>query len=297
MNVMSNVLQLIFLAAIWGASFLFMRIAVNPLGPAVLIEGRVLSAAIVLTFIGLYWRKNLNLLDNKKHFFILGLMNTAVPFVLFAYASKTLTVSSLAILNSTAPIWAALIGAVWHKNTLSLPVIFGLLLGISGVGTLVGFDAITLGSDAIFPIVAGAGAAFCYGVASTYASSAPKVDAYSNAHGNMWAAVLLVIPAIAFMPATGEVTTNVVAAVLVLGVLCTAIAYLIYFNLIAKIGPSSTLSVTFLIPVFGILWGYLFLDEQVGINTFVGASLVIVGTMFVTGFSPKAVFFKKAEKL
>lgn len=290
---MSNFLQLVFLGAVWGASFLFMRVAAIPLGPAVLIEGRVLSAAIVLSLIGLYWRKNLNLMRHPKHFLILGVVNTGLPFLLFAYAAQTLNVSTLAILNSTAPIWSAIIGAVWYKTRLSLSVIVGLILGICGVVILVGWDAIKLGSNAILPIIAGAGAAFCYGVATNYASHAPKIEAYSNAHGNMWAAAILVLPVIAFLPAAGPVDANIVIAVLMLGILCTAIAYLIYFNLVAQIGPSSTLSVTFLIPVFGILWGNLFLGEPVGLNTLFGGTLVIIGTMYVTGFSPKMLLKRK----
>ena len=293
---MSNFLQLVFLGAIWGASFLFMRVAAIPLGPAVLIEGRVLSAAIMLSIVGLLWRKNLNFLAHPKHFFMLGLMNTAIPFLLFAYAAKTLNVSALAILNSTAPIWSAIIGAIWNKTSLSKSVVFGLCLGVIGVAILVGWDAIELGKDAIFPLLAGTGAAFCYGIATNYASRASKVEAFSNAHGNMWWAVLLVLPVIPFLPASGPVDIDVVGAVLALGILCTAIAYLIYFRLVAAIGPSSTLSVTFLIPVFGILWGYLFLNEPVGINTLFGGTLVIVGTMFVTGYAQKLVPILRSEK-
>ncbi|MGB0835456.1 MAG: DMT family transporter [Psychrobium sp.] len=290
---MSNFLQLVFLGAVWGASFLFMRVAAIPLGPAVLIEGRVFSAAIVLSLIGLYWRKNLNLMRHPKHFLILGVVNTGLPFLLFAYAAQTLNVSTLAILNSTAPIWSAIIGAVWNKTKLSLSVMFGLMLGVIGVAILVGWDAVNLGANAIVPIIAGAGAAFCYGLASNYASRAPSIEAYSNAHGNMWAAVIVVLPLIPFLPAPGPVDSDIVTAVLLLGVLCTAIAYLIYFNLVAKIGPSSTLSVTFLIPIFGIIWGNLFLGEPVGINTLIGGTLVMIGTMYVTGFSPKMLLKRK----
>ncbi|WP_435274147.1 DMT family transporter [Psychrobium sp. nBUS_13] len=112
----------------------------------------------------------------------------------------------------------------------------------------------------------------------------------------MWWAVLLVLPVIPFLPAAGPVDIDVVGAVLALGILCTALAYLIYFRLVAAIGPSSTLSVTFLIPVFGILWGYLFLNEPVGINTLFGGALVIIGTMFVTGYAQKLVPILRSEK-
>ncbi|WP_123283791.1 DMT family transporter [Vibrio crassostreae] len=274
------------LAAIWGGSFLFMRIAANPLGPAVLIEARVLCAAVTLLLVSFYLKRKLSFNAHAKHFFILGLFNTALPFLFFAYAAQTLNASTLAILNSTAPIWAAIIGAIWTKTTLEARVLLGLGTGVTGVGVLVGWDAMNIGQEAILPIFAAVMAAFSYGIASNYTKQAPKVEAFNNAHGSMWAAVLIVLPFVFFMPMQEAPNLTITMSVILLGAVCTGLAYLLYFNLINELGAPSALSVTFLIPVFGILWGNLFLDEAIGINTVVGSILVITGTMLVTGMTP-----------
>ncbi|PME32192.1 hypothetical protein BCV39_06155 [Vibrio sp. 10N.286.55.E10] len=263
-----------------------MRIAANPLGPAVLIEARVLCAAVTLLLVSFYLKRKLSFNAHAKHFFILGLFNTALPFLFFAYAAQTLNASTLAILNSTAPIWAAIIGAIWTKTTLEARVLLGLGIGVTGVGVLVGWDAMNIGQEAILPIFAAVMAAFSYGIASNYTKQAPKVEAFNNAHGSMWAAVLIVLPFVFFIPMREAPNLTITMSVILLGAVCTGLAYLLYFNLINELGAPSALSVTFLIPVFGILWGNLFLDEAIGINTVVGSILVITGTMLVTGMTP-----------
>ncbi|MDH5951175.1 DMT family transporter [Vibrio crassostreae] len=263
-----------------------MRIAANPLGPAVLIEARVLCAAVTLLLVSFYLKRKLSFNAHAKHFFILGLFNTALPFLFFAYAAQTLNASTLAILNSTAPIWAAIIGAIWTKTTLEARVLLGLGIGVTGVGVLVGWDAMNIGQEAILPIFAAVMAAFSYGIASNYTKQAPKVEAFNNAHGSMWAAVLIVLPFVFFIPMQEAPNLTITMSVILLGAVCTGLAYLLYFNLINELGAPSALSVTFLIPVFGILWGNLFLDEAIGINTVVGSILVITGTMLVTGMTP-----------
>lgn len=289
-------LKLIMLAAIWGGSFLFMRIAANPLGPAVLIEARVLCAAITLLLVSFYLKRRLSFNAHAKHFFILGLFNTALPFLFFAYAAQTLNASTLAILNSTAPIWAAIIGAIWTKTALESKVLLGLGIGVTGVCVLVGWDAMNIGQEAIIPIFAAVMAAFSYGIASNYTKTAPKVEAFNNAHGSMWAAVLIVLPFVFFIPMREAPDLTITTSVILLGAVCTGLAYLLYFNLINELGAPSALSVTFLIPVFGILWGNLFLDEAIGINTVVGSILVITGTMLVTGLSPAQMIKNIREK-
>ncbi|CAH0530334.1 DMT family transporter [Vibrio hippocampi] len=283
-----SVLQLIVLAAIWGGSFLFMRISATVMGPAVLIELRVLFAAIALLIVSVYLKRKLPFIAHIRHFFTIGLFNTALPFLLFAYAAQTLNASTLSILNSTAAIWGAVIGLIWHRNRLNGAAILGLLIGVIGVAILVGWDAMRIEENATLPIIAGVMAACCYGIATNYAKNAPSVSAFNNAHGSMWAACLIVLPLVPFIPMREVPSSEVWTSVMLLGVLCTGIAYLLYFRLITDIGPASALSVTFLIPMFGILWGHLFLDEPIGINTIVGAILVLTGTKLVTGFSLSA---------
>ncbi|EKO3402388.1 DMT family transporter [Vibrio fluvialis] len=284
----ASFLQLLGLAAIWGGSFLFLRIAAHSFGPAYLIEARVGFAALSLLLIGLYLKKSLPFRQHWQHFMILGLFNSALPFLLFAYAAQTLNVSTLSILNSTAPIWGAVIGYVWHKTPLSQKAIAGLLIGVAGVSVIVGLDHSLIGTDAGLPIVAATMAAFCYGIATNYTKNAPAISSFDNSHGSMWAASLWVLPLLPFIPMREAPSGTEVLSVLTLGIICTGLAYLLYFRLVKEIGPSPTLSVTFLIPVFGILWGYLVLGETIGLNTVLGTALVLAGTMMVTNFSPLA---------
>ncbi|EEY99921.1 permease [Vibrio sp. RC586] len=284
-----NLLQLLCLAAIWGGSFLFMRVAAHSFGPAFLIEARVAFAAISLFLVAQLLKKSLSIRQYWCHFLILGLINTAIPFLLFAYAALTLNVSTLSILNSTAPIWGAVIGFFWHGTPLTRKALAGLLLGVTGVAVIVGWDIAAIGSGATLPIICAALAAGSYGLATNYTKQAPQISAFENAHGSMWAACIWVAPLMLFIPLR-QIPSNLEwTAVIALGVICTGLAYLIYFRLVKEIGAASTLSVTFLIPVFGILWGYWILDEPVGLNTLIGTVLVLAGTMLVTGFSLRRV--------
>ncbi|SDG00535.1 MULTISPECIES: DMT family transporter [unclassified Duganella] len=280
----ANLLRLILLAAIWGGSFLFMRIAAPVLGAAVLIEYRVLFAAIFLAVVGLFLKKSLDWKQHWKHYFILGLFNSALPFLMFAFAARTLSASVLAVLNATTPLWGTLIAAVWSRTMVSGKVMLGLLLGTCGVSLLVGFDHVSSKPGAGIAIAAVLFASFNYGIASNYARQAKAVEPFANAHGSMWASALMVLPVVPFFPAPGEHTVGIMGAVIALAVLCSGVAYLIYFRLIQDVGPSSALTVTFLSPLFGILWGVLFLGETVGWYTFAGAAIVITGTALVTGF-------------
>ena len=287
----SSLLRLILLAAIWGGSFLFMRISAPVLGPAVLIECRVLAAAIFLAVVGVLLKKRLALRGYFQHYFVLGFFNSAFPFLLFAYAARTLPASVLAVLNATAPMWGALLGALpgpWsNRQGIAARTALGLVLGTAGDALLVGFDRATTRPGAGLAVAAALLASLCYSVASQYARSARSVEPFANAHGTLWTSALMVLPALALFPPAGAPTTGVVGAVLALGVVCSGIAYLLYFRLIEEVGPTSALTVTFLSPVFGILWGALFLGERIGWYTIAGSAIVLLGTALVTGFLPR----------
>ena len=282
----ASLTRLLLLSAIWGAAFLCMRIGAPVLGPSLLIFARVGLAAVFLLLLALYLRKPLNTGRNWKHYLMLGFFNSALPFLMFAYAAQTVSASLLSILNATAPIWASAIGAIWLRSRLSPKALFGMLLGVIGVSLLVGIEAVTLPEGGIVAIVAGLGGAFSYGIATTYAKTARSVEPFANAHGSMWAATAVLVPfALQAGPLPTLLPLHVVIAVIALGIVCSGVAYLLYFGLIADIGAASALTVTFLVPLFGILWGTVFLGEHVGWHTLAGSLIILTGTALVTGFS------------
>ena len=284
----AQALRLIALSAIWGASFLFMRLSAPSLAPAVLVVFRVGLAALFLAGVIFAKRNPLALRRNARHYLILGLFNAAIPFTLFAYAAQTAPAALLAILNATAPLWAAVFGALWSRTPLTPRTLLGLLLGIGGVALLAGIETLALPAGAGLAVLAATAASASYGVATLYARSLAGVAPNANALGSMSAATLLLLPLALFSPLPSELpSATVLLSVAALGVVCSGLAILMYYRLIVEIGAVQALTVTYLIPVFGILWGALFLGERIGWHTLAGSLAVLAGTALVTGFSPR----------
>lgn len=229
----ASIARLVLLSAIWGASFLFIRVGAPALGPALLIFARVGLAALFLLAVALHLKQTLDARRHWRHYLMLGLFNSALPFLLFAYAAQTVSASLLSILNATAPIWAAAIAAAWTRTRLAPRPLTGLLLGIAGVALLAGVETLSLPAGGAAAILAALGAAFCYGFTSAYARSAAAIEPFANAHGSMWAATLLLIPAALFAPwPASPPDGRILLAVVALGVLCSGVAYLLYFRLV-----------------------------------------------------------------
>jgi len=280
-------LTLLLLAAIWGAAFLFMRIVAPALGPGQLVTSRMLLSALFLGAVCLAWKKPMPQKKDWGHYLLLGLFSSVLPFLLYAHAAIRLPASLLSVLNATAPLWGAIVTALWMRQMLPGKKVLGLALGIAGVAILVGLDPEAVRAGNGSAILAAIAAALCYGIATLYMNVGRAIDPFTNAHGNAWAATLLVAPTLLFFPAPGPVTVTVTLATLALGIVCSGFAFLLYFRLAATIGPTSTLTVAFLIPLFGILWGALFLDEALGWHTLAGTLTILAGTALVTGFSLK----------
>lgn len=286
---------LLLLAAVWGASFLLIRIAVDSFAPVFLIEARVLFAALSLSLIAIFMRRKVVMKGLWRHYFFVGLFNSAIPWMLFAYAAQTLTVAMLAILNATAPIWGSLIGRIWHGEKISQQGWCGLGLGIFGVILMVGLAPEMINAQSLNAIFAATFAAACYGIATNYTKHVKhQVSGFDTSHGSLWATVILLIPLLPFFPMNQMPTTDEWLAVVMLGIVCTGVALIFYFDLVAEIGSASALSVTFLIPGFAAIWGYIVLGEALTFNVLVGIVTVLLGTMLVTGFSPMR-FFKKRK--
>ena len=276
--------ELLLLAAIWGASFLLMRIAAPAFGPVPLIAVRVAIASLCLLPL-LAWRggaAEMAKVPGKLVF--VGLINTALPFSLLAYATLSVTAGFASILNATTPMFGALVGWVWLKDRLSPSRVAGLLVGFAGIVLLVWGKVSFKPGGSGLAIVAALGATFLYGVAASFTKRhLTGVPALALAAGSqLGATLLLAIPAILLWPATPPDARAWWAAV-VLGVLCTGFAYVLFFRLIGRLGPARAISVTFLIPPFGSLWGVLWLGEHVTLSMLLGGMVVLVGTALTTG--------------
>jgi drug/metabolite transporter (DMT)-like permease len=286
--------DLVLLAAIWGGSFLFMRMAAPAFGPAALAFVRVAGAVLVLLPL-LLWRGDWPALRaNWRPLLVLGLTNSALPFLCFGYAALTLPAGLGAIFNAATPLSTALIAWLWLGEPLTRWRSLGLALGFIGVIGLAwvksGLPSGTLDARSTLAIAACLGGTLLYGHAASFARRTLQgVPAMAMACGSQMAATLwLAVPAALTWPAVqpGPLAWSLAVA---LAVLCSGVAYILYFRLLASTGPTKAASVTFLVPVFAAGWGGLVLGERVTLPMALGGAVIIAGTALVLGLWPRAV--------
>ena len=279
-----DITALTLLGAIWGASFIFIEIAARELPAPFLMGIRVGLAAIVLfTYLRLR-SEPLTLRPHLGKFLILGTINSALPFTLIAFAQSnpSYPASLGAILNSPVPLFTAVIAAFWLGQGLTSRKILGVLLGVMGVAVISGWSPIELTPELILSGLASLGAALFYGFGTVYAKKYFQgVSTTSMAVGQlMGATVFIAIPATVTAPSQTP-SSEVAWAVVILAILCTSTAYLLYFYLLKHVGPTKTTSVTFLVPGFAIVWGALFLQETISISMIVGLVIILTSVFLV----------------
>ncbi|WP_288212293.1 DMT family transporter [uncultured Aeromonas sp.] len=298
----SDYWRLLALAAIWGASFLFMRIAAPAFGSVNTTFLRVFFALVGLAAMLLLLRTPMQFQGKLKSIMVLGIINSGVPFLMYAVAALWLPAGYSAILNATTPLMGALIGFSFFHETLTLRKWAGVMLGLVGIGLITTTGEVDLSGQLAIGVLACLIATACYGCAGfltrRWVTERGGLDAKLVAFGSQIGAVLFLLPFFGYTLATGPAVDwaqpGVWASVLAVGFLCTAFAYLLYFRLIADIGPLRSLTVTFLIPPFGILWGYLVLGETLTGGFVFGGAVVCLAVWLVT--SPaKAVKPAKAQ--
>jgi drug/metabolite transporter (DMT)-like permease len=278
-----EITALFLLAALWGASFLFMRIASPAIGPVLTIELRVLIAGIVLLLYAWLFKKSIELKAYWKEYLIVGALNAAIPFTLIAAATLHLTASLAAVLNSTTPLFTALASRWFLHEPLHAKKWIGIALGIVGVFVLVGWSPVPLSMQTVFSALLSVLAAFSYGCGGVYAKKTfTGVPPLSLSIGQQLGAAFVLIPFTVFHIPTKPVSSVVVYSILGLAVFCTAIAYLFYFYLLANVGPTKTLSVTFLVPVFGVIWGMIFLHEKITIGMIGGLAMILTSIFLMS---------------
>jgi drug/metabolite transporter (DMT)-like permease len=279
---------LIALAAIWGSSYLFIRVAVDSLGPLVLSFLRVVIGAVGLLTYATLRGKNAESQPLNRIFLILAVLNTAVPYALISFSEIHLTASMAGILNATVPLFTALAAAGWNRQRVPAKTIAGIVLGMTGVTVLVGWNPAPFDSWLVISVFAMLGASASYGLANVYAKRSLKgISTLGAATGQQLGGAVWLFPFAIGAVSTGASdltpSRNVVLSMLALGIVCTSAAYLLYFYLIANAGPVHTSSVGFLIPIFGILWSALFLDEAVRPSMLIGLGIILASVGLVTG--------------
>ena len=282
----------VLLAAIWGLSFLFMRLATVEFGPLPTAAVRVAIAAAFLLPLVLLRGLGPVLIKNWRRVFLVGLFNSGIPFACFAFALLSITTGLSAILNATVPMFGAVVAWLWLKDRPNSSRVLGLLVGFAGVAMLAWR---TTGPGATFQpnassvspgwaVLACLLACLCYALSASYTKRyltglPPLVTAAGRQIG---ATLGLALPALWLWPARMP-GSSAWLALLAVGVLCTGIAYILYFRLIATAGPARALAVTFVVPVFAVFYGVVFLGEAVTPWMLLCAAVIVCGTTLSTG--------------
>jgi drug/metabolite transporter (DMT)-like permease len=278
----SDYLRLVALAAIWGAAFIFLRVTAPVLGPAWTAELRVLIGGLALLAWFRYTGVDAGLRRHARTYLLIGTTNIAIPFLLYSWAAIHAPASLLSITNATSPMFGLAWGALLAGERVTLRRAAGVLLGIGGVALIARPSGV---ADPLLPwaIAAALGACCLYGVTGVLVKRhGGGASAQGMAAGNQLAAAVVLLPMLLVLPPAGVPSPLVVANLLGLALLASGVAFLLYFRLIADIGATRALTVTYLIPLFGVLWGWLFLGEALPASALAGGVLVLAGTVLVT---------------
>ena len=278
----SDAIRLVALAAIWGSSFIFIRVLAPVLGPILTVTARVLIGGAALVaycrIIGL----DAKVARHWRQYAVIGIVNSTVPFMLFAFAALHLPASYSVILNSTAPLFTALWAIPLLHERLTPLKLIGLLAGAGGVTLVSGAGPVVPDFWFWIAVLACLGATTCYALSSIYMKKrAADLKPLAIAGWSQIFAALAMAPFVPFAEPAAALTPLIAFNVLMLALLCSSIAYVLYYRLIADIGPTRALTMAFLMPVFGMVWGALFLAEPITLAMIVGCALIIGGATAV----------------
>ena len=266
------------LGAVWGSAFMFIKIATPELGPIALVNIRLAVAGLIFIPFLLQEKYLKHFRSNLKNILVLSIINTALPFTLFAYASLESTSSMMTILNGTTAIMAVVISTIWLKISLNFFQIGGVFIGLFGIVVLANPDNVYISTKATIFCLA---AAFCYALSANYIQKfAYKTNTTVLIGWSLVIAAILLIPLTLLNLPAKFPSTNVIFSILWLGVISTGIAFLGYVRLIEKVGAVKTATVAYFIPVFGVIWGYVFLGEPITLQILIGMMLILTGIIF-----------------
>ena len=282
--------RLVALAAMWGASYLFMRYAVPHFGPAALIEMRVLIAGLALSGWLLITRQRMGWRAHWRSYLFVGAVGMALPFVLIAQALTVIDASTAAILNALSPLFACVTAALWIREPLTPAKLSGIALCIAGTAVLVGWTPTPMGGRELLAASFSVLATAIYGY--TIVFTKVKLRGASPM-GTAGATLLMAAAALAFVvpfapppQALGEIPAMAWGAALGLAIVSTTVAFIFYYRLIADVGPVKTITVTLLVPIFGMVWGILFLGEPLTPGRVAGCVIILMGCSLILGIAP-----------
>lgn len=270
--------ELVALGAIWGGSFLFMRVAAKDFGPFPMVATRLLFGSVILLPLLLRARKSLRWSHVWK-MLVLGALSAAIPFTLFAWGAERAPAGIGAIANSMTVLFAALVAFVGFGEKIGTRKAMALVAGFVGVVILA--SGRTAGDNVAPPALAGAAASFCYGLAGNlikkYLADIPPT---AVAAGCLLGATLLVAPLAALTWPTAPIPVKSWASVIALGVVCTGLAYAFYFRLIQRIGAPRAATATYLVPLFGVAWAWMFLGEALTPSMALAGAIILGSVIF-----------------
>ena len=266
------------LGAVWGSAFMFIKIATPELGAIALVNIRLAVAGLIFIPFLLQQKYLKHFRSNLKNILVLSVINTALPFSLFAYASLESSSNMLSILNGTTAIMAVVISTIWLKIRLNFFQIMGVFIGLFGIVVLANPDNVYISMKATIFCLS---AAFCYALSANYIQKfAYKTNTIVLIGWSLVIASVLLMPITFFNLPSQFPSNNVIFSILWLGVISTGVAFLGYVRLIEKVGAVKTATVAYFIPVFGVIWGYIFLGEPITLQILIGMILILIGIVF-----------------
>jgi len=282
----SDLAALLLLGALWGASFLFMRMGAAQFGSMALAGMRAIGAAICSIPLLMSRERLAELRANWRSISLIGLANSALPFVLFSYAAQSLPAGLSAIFDAIAPLLVAASGWLWLNERLNVAQASGLVIGLTGVVWLIGGSmGFGHGGAALGAAMAACvGANICYTFGAHYSHRrVQSVSPLTVAIGSQVASAVMLLPFTAWLWPAKLPSLQAWAAMFGLAAACTSLAYVLFYRLLARIGSTRSMAVLYLIPVFGVAWGAMFLHEAVTLAMAGGCSVILVGVALTTG--------------
>jgi drug/metabolite transporter (DMT)-like permease len=277
-----NIFLLFVLGMLWGGSFIFMRHLAPIFGVVLTADLRILIGGGVLCLFLLLFRVRLDWKKYRREYTVIGLLNSGLPFLFYSFAALHIPGAVSAIVNSLAPVFGALFAALWLGDRLSVRKVSGLAAGVAGVSILTTGGAIEGSLVSYLALGACVLATVCYGLSGVYIKRrAAGIRPRALTAASQVIAGTIILPFAFAAPPAGPVTPAAVGILVAFGVLCSGLAYLIYYKLIREDGPTRALTVSFIIPVFGMLFGRLFLAESLTWSMLLGVIVILTGTGLV----------------